>query len=347
MDANIAAFAVAFFAAAGLTPVARMIAVRYEVIDHPGPRKLHALPMPLLGGLALYVATVFGLILFIEDESRAQIFSILSAGTLVLAAGILDDRGLLHHQLKLMVAMPLAAVILLVGDVRGDLFSAWLGHTSTAGPLLDYAVTFVWVVGITAAFSILDHMDGLCSGVAAIASAFFLVLAATEGQILVGTLAATILGASLGFLRWNFTPARIFLGDGGAMFLGLMMATLGLKLRFQVIPHSSAWMIPVFVLIVPIFDTTLVTISRARRGLIPFASPGKDHFAHRLASIGVSHRTAVLLVYGLGVFGGVCALLVTRFTVAASWWLGVSALALAALAMARLERAPYERQSRS
>src|SRR5204862_1907360 len=174
-----------------------------------------------------------------------------------------------------MGAMPAAAVILMAVGIRADVFGRFLGATplTTAA---DLALTLVWVVGITAAFSILDHMDGLCAGVAAIAASFFAVLALSDGQILVATLAAAVLGAALGFLRWNFNPARIFMGDGGAMFLGFMMATLGLKLRVE---NSSiaAQLVPVFVLAVPIFDTTLVTISRARRGLMPFSSPGKDH----------------------------------------------------------------------
>ena len=118
-------------------------------------------------------------------------------------------------------------------------------------------------------------MDGLASGVTAIASLFFTILAIREGQVLVATLGAALLGGSLGFLIWNFNPAKIFMGDGGAMFLGFMVATLGLKLRLQNVPETISWMIPVLLLIVPIFDTTLVSISRARRGLIPFASPGK------------------------------------------------------------------------
>src|SRR5207245_2059452 len=152
----------------------------------------------------------------------------------------------------------------------------------------------------TAAFSILDHMDGLVSGVAAIASFFFALLAIMNGQVLVASLGAAVLGASLGFLRWNFKPAKIFMGDGGAMFLGFMVATLGLKLRLTETPQSIAWMVPAMVLAVPVFDTMLVIISRSRRGLLPFASPGKDHTAHRLANLGLGQRGAVLVIYGVG-----------------------------------------------
>src|SRR5262249_47493867 len=158
-------------------------------------------------------------------------------------------------------------------------------------------------------FSILDHMDGLCAGVAAMASIFFAMLAYLSGQNLVTTLAAAVLGASTGFLRWNFKPAKIFMGDGGAMVLGFLMATLCLKLRIEQANHSPGWLAPLLILGVTIFDTTLVTISRSRRGLLPFTTPGKDHAAHRLANLGFGQRGAVLALYSLGALCGGTAVL--------------------------------------
>jgi UDP-GlcNAc:undecaprenyl-phosphate GlcNAc-1-phosphate transferase len=248
------------------------------MVDLPGPRKVHLTPIPLLGGLAMYAAVVIAVLFAFDGPARAQIVGILIGATLVAAVGILDDRGLLHHQIKLLVGMPLAAAILLASGIRAQVFSVLLGGRS--GDFLDVALTVVWVVGITASFSILDHMDGLCAGVAAMASVFFAMLAYLNGQ----TLAAAVLGAATGFLRWNFKPAKIFMGDGGAMFLGFLMATLGLKLRLENSNHLSSWVAPVLILGVTIFDTTLVTISRSRRGLLPFATPGKDHAAHRSGS---------------------------------------------------------------
>ena len=179
------------------------------------------------------------------------------------------------------------------------------------------------MVGITAAYNIFDHMDGLASGVTAIASLFFTLLAVRDGQVLVATFGAALLGGSLGFLIWNFNPAKIFMGDGGAMFLGFMVATLGLKLRLHNVPESTSWMIPVLLLIVPIFDTTLVSISRTRRGLIPFASPGKDHTAHRLANVGLGQRGAVLTLYAVGAVSGLLALLVCGSPVVFAYVLAV------------------------
>jgi UDP-GlcNAc:undecaprenyl-phosphate GlcNAc-1-phosphate transferase len=268
---------------------------------------------------------------------------ILIGATLVAGVGILDDRGLLHHQVKLFMAMPLAAVILMVSGIRAQVFSVLVGGRS--GDYLDVGLTVVWVVGITASFSILDHMDGLCAGIAAMASVFFAMLAYLHGQMLVTVLAAAVLGAATGFLRWNFKPAKIFMGDGGAMFLGFLMATLGLKLRLDNSSHLSSWLAPILILGVTIFDTTLVTISRSRRGLLPFATPGKDHAAHRLSNLGLGHRGAVLTLYFLGAIGGGAAVLVSYLSTAGAFLVGAITLAIIFSGVMFLERAPYERQA--
>src|ERR1700758_4984332 len=279
MAAGLLAFLIALLASLFLTAPVRALALRVGMVDLPGPRKVHLQPIPLLGGLAMYAGVVLGVLLLFNGPARAQIEGILAGATLIAAVGILDDRGLLHHQVKLFVGMPLAAGILLLSGIRAQVFSFLLGGAK--GEALDAALTVLWVVGITASFSILDHMDGLCAGVAAMSSVFFAMIAYLNGQTLVTTLAAAVLGAPAGFLRWNFKPAKIFMGDGGAMFLGFLMATLALKLRLDHASSLSTWLAPVLILGATIFDTTLVTISRARRGLLPFATPGKDHSAHR------------------------------------------------------------------
>jgi UDP-GlcNAc:undecaprenyl-phosphate GlcNAc-1-phosphate transferase len=256
--------------------------------------------------------------------------------------GILDDRGLLHHQVKLFVAMPLAAATLIILGVRIRIFEGFM--PGIAGIGADIMLTVFWVVGITAALSILDHMDGLVSGVAAIASLFFALLAILNGQVFVGTMGAAVFGASLGFLRWNFKPAKIFMGDGGAMFLGFMLATLGLKLRPTGLPAFVAWLLPVLILAVPIFDTTLVIISRSRRGLLPFASPGKDHTAHRLANSRFGQRGAVLMIYGAGTFFGISAVILSRSSLQWPFAFSVVLVLCGLAAVVVFEKLPYQRQ---
>src|SRR5882724_8945302 len=332
MAASLIAFSISLFASLVLAVPVRALALRVGMVDQPGPRKVHLEPIPLLGGLAIYGGVLLGVFSLFQGEARAQIGAILAGATLIAAVGILDDRGWLHHQVKLFVGMPVAAGILLVGGRIGN--------------VLDAVFSVIWVVGITASFSILDHMDGLCAGIAAMASVFFAMLAYLHGQTLVTTLAAAVLGAATGFLRWNFKPAKIFMGDGGAMFLGFLMATLGLKLRMEHTSHLASWLAPILILGVTIFDTTLVTISRARRGLLPFATPGKDHAAHRLSNLGLGHRGAVLTLYLLGAIGGGAAVLVSYLSNGGALFIGALTLAIIFIGVMYLERAPYERQDR-
>ncbi|MDE3169264.1 MAG: undecaprenyl/decaprenyl-phosphate alpha-N-acetylglucosaminyl 1-phosphate transferase, partial [Acidobacteriota bacterium] len=303
------AFSVALLASLAITLPVRKVALRMGMVDQPGPRKVHAKPMPLLGGMAIYAGFVVAVLLSLHNIPLAQIVGILAGATLVLLVGVLDDGGMLHHQVKLFIGMPVAAVLLLVSGVRAGFFSNFV--PGQMGAALDVCFTIVWVVGITASFSILDHMDGLCTGVAAVAAGFFTIAATMSGQTMVRTLAAAALGAALGFLGWNFNPARIFMGDGGAMLLGFLMATLGLKLRPAGVHFPLTWLAVALILGVPIFDTTLISISRSRRGLLPFASPGKDHTAHRLSNLGLGHRGAVVALYGLALCSGTLALLVS------------------------------------
>ncbi|HEV2520754.1 MAG TPA: MraY family glycosyltransferase [Candidatus Acidoferrales bacterium] len=344
MNASLIAFAVGLIASMGLTVPVRQLALRVGMVDHPGPRKVHVQPMPLLGGLAIYLGVLIALLVSMDGPALRQVIAIYAGATLVAVVGILDDRGLLHHQIKLFGAMPAAAVILLVSGIRAQVFSnIWPGKP---GVLTDTALTLVWVVGITASFSILDHMDGLCAGVAAMASLFFAIFALLNGQILVSTMAAAVLGAAAGFLRWNFKPAKIFMGDGGAMFLGFLMATLALKLRPNVSAgHAAAWLIPVFILGATIFDTALISVSRSRRGFIPFTTPGKDHTAHRLANLFQSQRNAVLVMYSLGAVFGLLALIISRLPARAAFTVaGLAGLAVL-VAVGLFELAPYERQT--
>jgi UDP-GlcNAc:undecaprenyl-phosphate GlcNAc-1-phosphate transferase len=344
MPAGLLAFFIALLASLMLTVPVRALALRVGMVDLPGPRKVHLNPIPLLGGLAMYGAVVLAILFTFSGPALQQIVGILIGATVVAAVGILDDRGWLHHQVKLFIAMPLASCILLATGIHAQVFEILLG--GRAGYILDAILTVFFVVGITASFSILDHMDGLCAGVAATASIFFALLAYLNGQTLVTTLAAAVLGASTGFLRWNFKPAKIFMGDGGAMFLGFLMATLGLKLRLEQANHISAWLAPLLILGVTIFDTTLVTISRSRRGLLPFATPGKDHAAHRLANLGLGHRGAVVSMYILGLVSGGAAVLVSYLAPAAAALVAAVALLSVLFGVIFLEGAPYERQAR-
>ena len=344
MSSGLLAFLIALSASLVLTVPVRALAIRVGMVDLPGPRKVHLTPIPLLGGLAIYGAVMLAIFAVFDGPARAQSVGIFTGATIVAIVGFLDDRGWLHHQIKLFFGMPVAAVILLASGVHANIFHILVGGKT--GTWLDAALTIAWVVGVTASFSILDHMDGLCAGVAAMASAFFALLAYLNGQTVVTTLAAATLGAAAGFLRWNFKPAKIFMGDGGAMFLGFLMAALGLKLRLEQSSNLAGWLAPVLILGATIFDTTLVTISRSRRGLLPFAAPGKDHSAHRLANLGLGERGAVVAMYLGGAIGGSAAVVTAYWSSLGAAIVALLAVTAMALAVVWLEQAPYERQTR-
>jgi len=343
MTATLLAFTTALVASLGLIVPVRQLALRVGMVDLPGPRKVHLQPIPLLGGIAIYCGVLLGIVVSSGGQAITQSLGILTGATLVILVGTLDDRGLLHHQIKLFVGMPVAGLILLASGIHAQVFSVFFPGR---GALADALLTLFWVMGITASFSIFDYMDGLCAGVAAIASLFFAVLATLSGQVLVSTLAAAVMGAALGFLYWNFNPAKIFMGDGGAMFLGFLMATLSLKLRMTGTSRAADWLVPVLVLGVPIFDTVMVSISRSRRGLLPFTTPGKDHTGHRLGNCGLGTRLAVLAMYALGFGFGALALLVRNLGSRQAVEVTAAVCVVALCAVALLEKAPYERQQR-
>lgn len=343
ISTDLIAFSVALLGSLLLTIPIRHLAIRFGMVDQPNPRKVHAKPMPLLGGMAIYLGFVPAVLFAFHSGPLQQIVGILGGATLLAFVGILDDGGLLHHQVKLFIGMPIASLFLIASGVRAGVVTAFL--PGATGAILDGCLTVLWVVGITASFSILDHMDGLCAGIAAIAAVFFALTAHWGGQTMVFTLAIATLGAALGFLWWNFNPAKIFMGDGGAMFLGFLMATLGLKIHpLGEARLSGAWLVPVLILGVPIFDTTLVSISRSRRGLLPFASPGKDHSAHRLSNLGLGHRGAVLVMYAAAAVAGTLGYWAAHLSASGKYAILVAAGGAAIVFVFFFEAAPYERQ---
>jgi UDP-GlcNAc:undecaprenyl-phosphate GlcNAc-1-phosphate transferase len=217
------------------------------------------------------------------------------------------------------------------------------GVTITALPYqwLDLLVTVLWVVGITNAFNLLDNMDGLSAGIAAIGAAHFAIMCAFSGQYLVGTLAVAVMAACLGFLVYNWNPATIFMGDSGSLFLGFMLASLGIKLRFPDNVPFVTWMIPILVLGVPIFDTTLVTVSRLRRGLNPLTTPGMDHTSHRLSYAGFSRRESVFLLYITAFVLGLLAVFVTQATIFEGYLVGGIVLVSGIVVLWRFESPPF------
>jgi UDP-GlcNAc:undecaprenyl-phosphate GlcNAc-1-phosphate transferase len=284
-----------------------------------------------MGGVAIYGAFIAAVLLFGNRFRLDELLSILVGATLISFLGLWDDRRALSPYLKLL-GQCLAASILVITGVRIGTFP-W--------EIVNIAVTLGWVVVITNAFNLLDNMDGLSGGVGAIAAIFFLLLAAMNDQYLVGALSAALVGACLGFLVYNFNPASIFMGDAGALFLGFLLAAVGIKLRFPQGVEIVTWMVPVLILGLPLFDTSLVFISRLRRGLNPLTTPGKDHLSHRLVAMGYTGREAVLICYLICAGLGVVALFITEATIVEGYVVGGVVAMAAVWGLWRMEKVDF------
>lgn len=331
MSTLILIFASALLLVIGATPGAKWAALKLGMIDQPAARKVHTAPVPRFGGIAMYGAVIVALLVFGERFRVNQLVSILLGATWVSFLGVWDDRWGLRPTLKFSGQI-VAALILIATGVQVQFLPS---------NVLNWIVTAVWVVGLTNAINFLDNMDGLSGGIAAIASAFFLLMAVQSGQYLVGGLSAALLGASVGFLVYNFNPASIFMGDTGSLFLGFMLAALGIKLRFPGNTDVVTWMVPVIVLGVPIFDTTLVVISRLRRGLHP-VTPGKDHTSHRLVRMGFTQREAVMALYLVGGMLGMIGVFVTQADLVEAYLFGGTLFLAAVYGIWRLEKVPLD-----
>lgn len=318
-------FAVSFLATADLVPWVIRLAWKRGFLDLPGPRKIHAEPVAYGGGLAVAAGFLFTLLggvlaahLHVRHgwfpslpeaaaiaarsvPPRVPLLLVYALGSLViLTLGLADDRLKLSPRTKLAVETVVALGVALGGE-RLEAFGM--------GPVPGTVLTVLWILAVTNAFNLLDHMDGLSSGVALIAAAGFLAVAVQTEQFLIAPAAACLAGACAGFLLFNFPPARIFLGDAGSLFIGFWMACLTVSFTFYRAPYRLyTYFVPLAVLAVPLFDTAaVVAIRLARRK--PVFEGDTNHLAHRLAALGMPRRLAVLAVYALAILTAASAVL--------------------------------------
>jgi len=299
-----AVFVAALVIALVVTPFMLRLAVRRELLDHPGARKGHESPVPYLGGLAIVIAfsiaVLTAVLLRPPDAGSGELAAVVGMAVVLSLVGLLDDLRNLGPVPR--VAVEIAASV--------GVWALDVGVEITRNDVGDFLVTVIWVVGITNAFNLLDNMDGLSAGVAAIGAGSFFVIAVVNGQYLVGGLSAALAGCALGFLRHNFHPARIYMGDAGSLYLGFVLAYLGLKLRFDA-TDDVTFLVPILVMGVPILDTMLVSVTRLLRRRSPFQG-GQDHISHRLVRLGLPVRGAVGVIYVAAASLGVVALVVSR-----------------------------------
>ncbi|MFQ5680526.1 MAG: hypothetical protein ACE5GG_00500 [Candidatus Omnitrophota bacterium] len=317
-----------------LTPFIRRLSVRTGLVSFPKDDRWHKRPTAILGGVAIFFAAVIPLsflfifrILPLPANGARQVIALVVGSLLIFACGVIDDFRRLSPQIKILFQIITAclAVYLGVGFSFPYLTSSW----GKIVDLLAVPLTIIWIIGITNAFNLLDNMDGLCAGIAAISSAMLFVCGLWGGNVLLACLALCLGAACLGFLPYNFNPAKIFMGDSGSMFLGFGLSVLALMAMsaraFSNILVTLA--VPVFILAVPIFDTAFVAFIRRLNGR-SILKGGKDHTSHRLVFLGLSERKAVLLLYAISVLLGLIALAYSRMNV-----LAVSVLAALTLVL--------------
>lgn len=336
MSAVTAVFVAALSFALIGTPSARRLAFGLGMIAMPRADRAHREPTAMLGGVAIYLGVTVAWLL-VEIGANVvlrgwgrlhELAGILAGATVMGAVGLWDDRVRLGPLSKLLPQF-LAVALLILGGVRVRL----------PVPLpVNIALTVVWVLYVSNAVNFSDNMDGVAAGLSAVAASFFTLIAAMNDQYLVAAFAAAVMGSCLGFLRYNLPLPRasIFMGDAGALFLGFVLAALGIKLRFPDNVNFVTWMVPVLVLGVPLFDTTMVFISRFRRGVSPLQG-GVDHLSHRLARLGLGKLGATLTLDLMGGALGMVAVFVMQANIAESYAIGVLVLAVACYVLWKVE----------
>jgi UDP-GlcNAc:undecaprenyl-phosphate GlcNAc-1-phosphate transferase len=307
-------FLAAFAVAAGLTPIVRRVSLRLGVVDHPERRKMHHLPVPLLGGLSImlsFASIVTALVIFkprLLGDDISMVRPLLVGGVLISLVGAYDDwRGIpvLHKFLFQL----LAACILVTSGIHARLFTNPLGEALDLG-WIGVPITVLWIVGVTNAMNLIDGLDGLATGAGVIASLSLCSVAAATDQPAVAILSLILAGASFGFLPFNMYPAKIFLGDTGSMFLGFLLAGLGLAGSLKA-STATILILPIVVLGVPLLDTLWAILRRTRSRVSPFKAD-RDHIHHRLVRVGLQHRHVVLVLYFVCAFLGLSAYLMVQ-----------------------------------
>lgn len=310
-----------FLISCALTAAVKHLAPRFNFVDKPGHRKIHYVPKPLGGGIAIFLAMALPMVAglaFIRLVDLSQLggerlvaalsvygpgirhqtplaLKFLGAIFLMHLLGLRDDKKAMGPYSKLLIQLGIITGLVMAADLRALTFLDTLG----LGPVPSIALTVLWIAGITNALNFLDNMDGLSAGVAAVCATAFLITTLYIGQWFVATMLALFIGALVGFLCFNFAPATIFMGDSGSLLLGLVLGVLTVRTTYLTTDLAHGWyaiLAPVLVLAVPLYDLIVVCCIRISRGKSPFVGD-TNHLSHRLVARGMSRRTAVLCIW--------------------------------------------------
>jgi UDP-GlcNAc:undecaprenyl-phosphate GlcNAc-1-phosphate transferase len=294
-----------------LTPLMRKIAIATDVVDQPNTaHKSHKQPVPYLGGVAI----IIGIIVVAYSTSLVSNFTVKTfwLATSVLAPALVLGLIGLWDDMKNLPPLPR-----FVAQTIAGLFTAFILIATdnvgnpTGSEIFDSVITIIWVVGICNSINFFDNLDGGAAGTVAVSSTALAFLALNGDQYLIAALATVTAGATMGFLIWNKSPARIYMGDAGALFLGVLLATLTIRLHPDSETQIGSYFTPIFLLAVPILDTSVAVLSRLKRNISPFQG-GQDHLSHRLVRAGLSRRKAAVFLWSLSGLYGLIAILISR-----------------------------------
>jgi UDP-GlcNAc:undecaprenyl-phosphate GlcNAc-1-phosphate transferase len=342
MTAIILIFVTALLFGSVGTPLVRRLAIHSGFIAMPKADRAHTEPTALMGGLAIYGAAIITLVAVLilavvllgNPLALREFAAILTGASFMAAVGLLDDRRPLPPRVKLL-AQVLPIILVFLMGVRVSLPLSSIGIRND---IINFIITAAWILYITNALNFLDNADGIAIMTSATTSAIFLLIAVLNDQQLVSILAAAVLGASLGFARYNLPlpKSTIFMGDSGSLFLGFLLAILGIKIRIPTNDIQITWMAPIIVLGLPIFDTAMVFISRTRRG-VSFFQGGIDHTTHRLARLGLDKLSVALAVTVINGALGFIAIFVTQASLLEAYAVALMVLAVALYTLWKIE----------
>ena len=308
-----ATLALCFVISVIITPFVKKFAIRIGATDKPNQRKVHQKIMPRMGGLAIFISFVIGMFVYMPDSKF--FYPILIGSTIIVITGILDDMMELSAKIKLLGQIAAAAVVVFGGVTVEFINVPFFGEVDFG--FLAIPLTMLWIIGITNAVNLIDGLDGLAAGVSSIALITISGMAIFMGNGFVAAVGLILLGSTLGFLIYNFYPAKIFMGDTGALFLGFIISVLSL-LGFKNVTLVSL-IIPIIILGVPISDTIFAIIRRLLNKQ-PLSAADKSHLHHCLLQSGYSHRQTVLIIYGIAAFFGLAAVLFSQTTL----WISIA-----------------------
>ncbi|WP_163099335.1 glycosyltransferase family 4 protein [Peribacillus alkalitolerans] len=303
-----------------VTPLVMKLAVKIGATDKPNARKVHTKLMPRLGGLAIFIGVMVGY--FVSGLYNQHIISISLGAIIIIVLGVLDDKLELSAKVKLLGQLVVAFLVVQSGLTIDFITIPFVDKIDLG--ILSIPITVLWIVGITNAINLIDGLDGLAAGISSICIATIAVMAGLNGNILILTIALIVLASTVGFLFYNFHPAKIFMGDTGSLFLGYIISILSLLGLYKSVTLFS-FVVPIIILGVPVFDTTFAIIRRIVNKK-PISAPDKSHLHHRILALGFSHRATVLIIYALGIVFSACAFIFSNATLWGSIFIVVGLL---------------------